>query len=151
MSSPSNLTPASVTIASWVKVDPTLSDWAWVAGHGDNVGLFVNLWDDDGVTFYYYNGSVWRNVSFHNAGLKDGQWHHIAGSFDQDTGIMSVYLDGVLVNSAYNLDTINYIHGNDFSIGSMQGWRNFKGCLDEVQFYGRALSEQDVQLLSQVP
>jgi hypothetical protein len=150
VSSPINFTPASVSIASWVKVDPSLSTWSWVASHGDNVGLFVNSSNKDGITFYYYNGSTWRNISFHNAGLKDGQWHHIAGTFDQSTGIMAVYKDGVLLNSAYNLDTISYIHGNDFSIGSMRGQRNFKGCLDEVQYYGRALSEQDIQLLSQV-
>lgn len=145
------ITAASVTVAGWVQVNPSLNTWAWVAGHGDNYGLVANRFRRDDVLFYFYNGSRWRSVGFNNTGVTDGEWHHIAGSFDSATGIISVYLDGVLLNSAFFQETISYSIGNNASLGSMQGIRNFNGCLDELQIYGRALTEQEVQTLAEPP
>ena len=64
-------------------------------------------------------------------------------------GLMAVYLDGAQLNATSTSDTIAYEIGDGFSLGSMRGQRNFKGCLDEIQVYGRGLSEQEVQQLFQ--
>ncbi|MEM8501183.1 MAG: LamG-like jellyroll fold domain-containing protein, partial [Pseudomonadota bacterium] len=139
------LTP-SVSIAGWVMINAPLSTWAWVAAQGDNYGLFV---DANGLTFYFYNGSTWRSVRHNTSEMNDGQWHHVAGSFDQATGNVDVFLNGALVNTANFQESISHTIGSGFSIGAMQGQRNFNGCLDEIQVYGRALDDSEVMTLSQ--
>ena len=121
------LTSTSVTVAGWVNVNPALNTWAWVAGQGDNYGLVVNRRNKDDLLFYFYNGSTWRSVGVLNIGIRDGQWHHIAGSFDQSTGMTSIYMDGVLLKSTSFQESIVHSIGSGFSVGSMQGQRNFNG------------------------
>jgi len=142
------LQPASLTVAGWVKPDPAWPFWSWVAGQGDNYGLYVQ---GDKIVFYFYNGSTWNNVNYDNTAVGDGQWHHLAGSFDALTGSLSIYMDGVLLNATPYPESIVYSFGTEFSIGSMQGTRNFKGCLDEIRVYGRALTGSEIQVLAQVP
>ena len=146
-----NIAAPSVTVAAWVKVNPALNTWAWVAGHGDNYGLVVNRFNSDDLLFYYFDGANWRSVGFSNTGIRDGQWHHIAGSFDVESGVASIFMNGSRLSSQVLGGVITYVHGSDASIGSMLGQRNFNGCLDEVQIYDRALTDSEVQLLGQTP
>jgi len=135
-----DLISESISLSGWVRVDNTFNKWVWVAGQGDNYGLFIQ--DSGTITFYFYHGSGW-------IGVIDGGWHHVTGTFDDANDVMAVYLDGVQLATNVTDTSMAQRHGAGFSLGSMRGSRNFKGCLDEIQLYGRALSETEVQQLFQ--
>ncbi len=136
------LKPESLTIAAYVNIPSVSGVWQWVAGHGDNYGLVINK--DGDIQFYYYNGASWPKITIDVSDLRDGQWHHIAGSFDASTGQLQVFVDGILVGSRSGSGDIVYSKGNNFHIGTMNGTRHFNGDIDELKVYNRALTEVEV-------
>ena len=145
ITSANSLRPESFTLAAYINIPTKINDWQWIGGHGDNFGLVVRA--NGTIHVYYYNGSRWPGITIDVPDLRDGQWHHIAGSFNASTGKLSAFVDGVLVGSESGDGPIVYDAGNDFHIGSMNGSRNFNGDLDEVKLYNRALNEAEVAAL----
>ncbi|RYD83600.1 MAG: hypothetical protein EOP84_07665, partial [Verrucomicrobiaceae bacterium] len=72
-----------------------------------------------------------------------GTWHHVALTFDKNAGgAARLYVDGALKASF----TANFTPATkgDFYIGSYPGSAYFKGQLDEVSLYTRALSAGEI-------
>ena len=139
------LQPAQVTVAAWIKV--TEGSWQWVASQGDNYGLYLNNHSD--LVFYFYNGSSWPSVSATSLNFTDGQWHHVVGTYDGSQ--LKVYFDGVNLASNAESAAIVYNRGAEVSLGAMQGNRLFKGQLDDVRIYDRALNDDEINTLYQSP
>ncbi|RYE21725.1 MAG: T9SS type B sorting domain-containing protein [Sphingobacteriales bacterium] len=80
--------------------------------------------------------------------ITNGQWHCVVASFEN--GIMKIYLNGVLMQTATaSFNIMNICSNADVQIGS---WWNgdqqrFKGKIDDVRFYDRALNAQEVAAL----
>lgn len=74
-----------------------------------------------------------------------GEWHQVAMTYDPDTQVKSMYLDGVLVASETTVMPSNtagfYIGTNDALA------KYFKGNLDDIAIYGKALSAAEVAAL----
>lgn len=71
------------------------------------------------------------------------------GGSAADSGVVSCYVNGVLVNSGalgseYNTLTKEAAIGGNIGVKSGQGLSPFKGCIDEVTLYGCALSAEEV-------
>lgn len=143
-----DLKPATVTVAAWVKADPAMNGPGWVAGQGDNYGLAVNRYRDGSVFFYFYDGNTWHGVSSGDVAILDGQWHHVAGVFDDATDRLYVYKDGLKVGVSSAKGPIAYPLGQGFAIGSMQGERRFVGTIDEVRVYNQVLSQSEMDTLA---
>lgn len=140
--SANGLKSESLTVAAYINIPSASGTRQWVAGHGDNYGLVINK--DGDIQFYYYNGSSWPTITIDVNDLRDGQWHHIAGSFDASTGQLQAFVDGTLVGSRSGSGDIVYSKGNNFHIGTMNGTRYFSGDMDELKVYDRALTEVEV-------
>ena len=78
--------------------------------------------------------------------VNDNQWYHIVGTWGNDDGEAKLYFNGRLLHSiAYDWTNISYPFNRMF-LGRMGGGnRPYIGYLDDVQIYGRALSEQEIQ------
>jgi len=138
------LKPKSLTVAAYVKADPSLNDWEWIAAHGDNWGLYITA---NGVAeLYYYDGGEWPNIAG-SINVRDSQWHHIAATFDDETKEMNLYIDGELEASVISTGSITYEFGNDFHIGSMNSDRKFLGVIDELRVYDKVLTETQIKNL----
>ncbi|MFM1872157.1 MAG: hypothetical protein RL398_1579 [Planctomycetota bacterium] len=77
-------------------------------------------------------------------GFHDGRWHHVAFTRDMATGRIALYVDGTLagegVGAKVPLDAPPKL-----MVGRLQpGGRGFRGDLDELQFYDRALDAGEV-------
>lgn len=84
---------------------------------------------------------------FGTTNIADGQWHHVALSYDGATA--TLYVDGVAEKtSAVVLNTGN-AGETDVNIGSQLGGANFIGELDDVRVYETALSAAAITALSQ--
>jgi hypothetical protein len=89
--------------------------------------------------------------------VNDGNWHHLALVLAADR--QSLYLDGALAGkttgAADFLDMKNNQLGTGFAAptwaGTKPGWFFYKGLLDDVRIYDRALTEQEVRLLAGKP
>ena len=71
----------------------------------------------------------------------DGEWHHVAATYDGEVG--KIYLDGEIIADAPAggglAETDDPLH-----IGDGNDERHFNGGVDEVRIYNRALAEEEV-------
>ena len=133
-------TLSSITITAYLKISSDVG-WAWIATHGDNYGFYIT--DEGKVRFYFYDGSDWPGVNG-NANVGDNQWHHVAATFNQSSGMISIYIDGNLDKSEQVSGSISYNIGSQFTIGSMMGGRFLKGSIDDLRIYDEALSQEEI-------
>jgi len=146
----------AITIEAWVK--PTFAAWN---ATNDWAMVYID-WDDPGgsnnsVHFSLYNGKVSLYISSTgadaanldgNTSLTLNQSYHIAATFD--SGTFNVYLNG-------SKDALQKVDGTVTSIFNSPytktiGVKNnaahekpFKGPIDEVRIYNRALSQAEIQ------
>jgi hypothetical protein len=81
-------------------------------------------------------------------GYHDGRWHHVAFTRDQASGRIALYVDAVLVGEA-NGSKRPLVAPPQLAIGrSLPGGRGFRGDLDEITFWRRALTAPEVAALA---
>ncbi len=86
------------------------------------------------------------NVPINPILLNDGQWHHVATTWGNEDGMVKLYLDGSLLHETEQ-GSRNYPLNNMY-LGQMAGGgRTYTGLLDDVQIYGGALSEEEIQII----
>jgi len=78
--------------------------------------------------------------------VRDNVWHHVVGMFTGSE--VQIYLDGILKESRPQA-TLPVNNSRDLYIGAAWGGgsptRHFHGLIDEVQYFGRALSLAEIQ------
>ena len=84
-----------------------------------------------------------------------GSWHHVAGVYDKETGKQMLYVDGKLVSTAThpaNNVVSPLTRYTVMNIGcSLDSKGYYKGVIDDVRLYNRALSEQEIYAIIQEP
>lgn len=81
-------------------------------------------------------------------GYHDGVWHHVAFTRDMASGRIALYVDGVLAGDAIATKA-PLSAPPKLLVGRLQpGGRGFRGDLDELQFYDRALDAAEVAALA---
>jgi hypothetical protein len=147
-----NITDA-VTLAAWVQArgDFAYPDWSGIIMRGGpNIDTFA----------LYYNGPT-QQLGFKTTGtdpswfatgansataLFDGDWHHVAATYDGKTKI--VYLDAVSVGSIASTGKIETSNGRLF-LGAGRDLNptthHVAGRIDDARLYNRGLSAADVK------
>ncbi|HZV80812.1 MAG TPA: Ig-like domain-containing protein, partial [Geobacteraceae bacterium] len=136
----------------------TVSAWIYPTGTGSDAtygGIIVNKEGEYEIA-RFANGTIqyaiansspgwtWVNTNY-VAPLNT--WTHLAWTYSAVEGKINVYANGVLVSTTSGSGNIgDYTTGmNELRIGSRQGGGQFyKGLLDEVALYKRALQAEDV-------
>ncbi len=158
-----SLNSESLGVSAWFRLDGSGSSiQALVSHHGTGSALDPYLVRvHPGGTLWVYlegnspSGPVQLIILSHNP-ITAGQWHHVAVSYDAESGVAQLYVDGLMVKEETQEMTL---HTNN--IGVMLGgdmWANgspradyLEGALDEVRLYSRPLTAADVQALCDVP
>ncbi len=136
----------SVTIATWIKA----SNWSGeneIVFWGDGSPQF-ELWDSssDVLDFIYYDGSS----SGIDAGItlpSTGEWHHIAGTYDDSTGDWKLFVDGVEKKSVNDPINPSFSGSNSLIGAHPSAGRYFDGKIDDTRVYDKALSTDEIQKL----
>lgn len=80
--------------------------------------------------------------------LQAGQWAHCAATYDRSSGLTRLYINGV-ERVSKNIGSFLLPTMGEFAIGSMSGQYSFKGQLDEVTLYDRALTTAEIAAIYQ--
>ena len=128
------------TIATWLRIDslPQIRAWLLLLGN-EGTGAHHWLLNSNGVSqLGSWNGNQAQPT------LPTGIWKHITLTFDGAT--LKAYIDGSLVTTtaaSFNLA------GLPLTAASQHVGENaFKGALDELRIYNRALSASEVSTLA---
>ena len=144
------------TFAAWVKNDDSWADRGSMihgrTGNGDEVLLeLASVFDPTfphpqvegniADAFVEDIGSGWVAVNDLSTDLADGLWHHLASTWDGDSNILRLYVDGVLVDrdSRGGMESLDI---SDFQVGLRNdGTQALTGSLADVRMYNRLLSD----------
>jgi len=141
----------SFTVAAWVYIPAQHPvQWQGVVTKGRDQDGWYGIWVNNNDRWCF--GSRWHTVIGDE--VIDG-WQHVAIVLNGSTDNRSLYIDGTLSN--YLPDTTDwYSNTGDLFIGaakvSESYYECFKGRIDEVYIYDRALNKSEIEdLMSIVP
>lgn len=113
---------------------------------------YLAMLPDGGIRFHLEEDVLTtpHGVDLETAAIPLGQWKHVAGVFDATTGTMQIYIDGVLstkINTAVRpFRDLNSNANPGVTIGNAIDYvQGFKGMIDEVSVFNRALSAEEIQ------
>jgi len=133
----------------------TVSYWIKKSDASAGMPISKGTWNQ----FYSFGSNQYSFRVYTSAGnleqysgvtYNDGNWHMLAATWSNTDGKIKIYKDGSLAatSSGSILGTLNS-QTNSLYIGAGpdMGGYYFKGVIDEVQIYPRALTEQEVSAL----
>ena len=155
------LEPSTITVDAWVK-STAPGTFRYILSKGasgclaSSYALYTG--DSGGLFFYVFNGIDFPTLSPDaGIGIWDGNWHHVAGTFDGST--VRLYVDGSEVGTGTTpVPSISIAYGlsptNDLFLGRFNGtcppelsFLSFRGDVDEVEIYNRALSATEIRAI----
>jgi hypothetical protein len=143
----------SFTVSFWVRSDQPgpgrAEDTRWYTGAGLVDAEVSGVVSDWGIA-WHSDGHIVAGTgdpdTFLDAGPghHDGKWHHVAFTRDRQSGRIALFADGVKVGEAVG-NTKSLDAPKNVAIGRLlPGGAGFRGDLDEICFYSRALTEDEV-------
>lgn len=78
--------------------------------------------------------------------VTDGEWHHVAGVFDDNTNVLQIYIDGVLETTTSDAAAPLSSTGN-LAFGSFNSSysEHFNGEIDEIRIWNTARSQAQIR------
>ena len=133
---------AGITVECWIRRDTTGGGLFQHIVNKSSSSPFRTDWElyitQTGTVSFRLEGPVSTgSVSVSNY-ITNRQWHHIAGTFSQSTGLMKLYIDGDSVasstfNSAINANTDSIYVGGIADVGFASG--RFSGQIDCIKIW----------------
>ena len=158
----------SMTVALWIKdnqnyFDSTFFPTFVADGNYSAEGSWMLATDTSGwapvgygaVAFKTYHGGSMKTLRPTLTFPDDGQWHHIAATWDSATETKAVYIDGVFAGSVVQAGALVTNEVN-VTIGASRDSagvvdRNWNGQLDEVLIYDYALDAAEIAAIVPEP
>ena len=136
------------SIDAWINPTDTGSGYRNIAEWNDGVSY--------GVYLYQYNSQIYFSVKdtsntehyFYSGQLIAGVWQHVTATYDKNTGMALVYLNGVLQGSlAVGTVTPQTSYDLYFGIRKSGNQYPFAGSMDEIEVFDRALNQNEINAL----
>ncbi|BFT95077.1 hypothetical protein MNSC_10850 [Minisyncoccus archaeophilus] len=149
----SSLNPGSgqFTVSAWVRINQVVSDTGMVLSKGNSGNLGYGLWynPNGSINSDYCNGSVRGNTTY-GTGYNDDSWHFLVSVRGSDLRTY-IYLDGFYTGSYSQVSSGSISPSNSFYIGqNLNSLQRFKGYVDDVRVYNRALSNEEIFALHSI-
>jgi hypothetical protein len=142
-----------LTVAAWIKKD-TASHWNTILSReidstwSEYFGLAV--FKNHALFSVDPDGKKYINVMDSTFIIPD-KWLLLAGTYDNDT--FKLYVNGKLIQTGFCRGPLKFSDENPLLIGGNSNDKNhstldlFKGCIDEVKIYNKALSVEEITKL----
>jgi len=135
----------SITVAAWFKAGTLDRGYETILCKGRSAWAICRDAKRDALHFTSNSGKR-RWIVAGNAGVCDGKWHHVAGTFDGSKACL--YVDGQLDAS---VATTTPLQLNDYDVCLGENLelpgRQWNGCIDEVMIFDHSLTEAEVTQL----
>ena len=142
-----------LSISTWFRTSSSNLEYACLLCRGSLLGEWASSgmwsiqWSREGLGFHVmaYSGENPVIVSANTGqNFNDGAWHHLVATYDSESGIMQIYVDGITASSKVNIYSSSIL---PVTIGvdatNIQA-TTFYGLIDELAFWNKALSEEEV-------
>jgi hypothetical protein len=145
-----DLEPKRLTIAAWVRNDGSPGNFRYIMGKGaynctnSSWGLYTG--PEGGLGFYIADTEAFHRTPLQDQSVWDGQWHHVAGTYDG--AVLRLFVDGKEVGVGTRVSTtIDYTNpAGGANIGAYptgsecgHGPLSLMGDIDGVQLWSTAL------------
>ncbi|MCK4998287.1 MAG: LamG domain-containing protein, partial [Anaerohalosphaera sp.] len=136
----------SGTISTWIKTDRLSYSWASIAGKGRWTWRLCRNATANTAAFHIdtVNGAFAANGTL---GIIDGQWHHVVGTYDDNS--LSLYVDGQLDVSVPASGAITPTADPVWIGGRSDAERFWEGSIDDVRIFNYALTAATIEALYQ--
>ncbi len=136
------------TWALWFKTDVEGQSSNLATLHGTMVLYFsggsisAQIWTNPGA-------ALWNPVNS-NVPAKSGEWYHVAATWTEEAGEITIYVNGSEKNTAVAAGKVGFKAGRQLAIGgndqmNYPGTNLFDGIIDEFRIYNRALSKDEIR------
>ena len=135
---------SNYTISSWYKIS-TIGGYQNIVSKYGASGGYAVIFNPNGILYAHTNsGTSSGNVCNSSYSESSNSWHMV--SVTLDAGIFTFYVDGIIYGACTGM---NYSLSNDattyFGRQSFGTSENFNGSLDDIGFWNRALTEDEIQ------
>jgi hypothetical protein len=142
----------AVTVSAWVRPDSAPTNVNRVVGSELANDGFILYFDASGHARFLVGDGTTTGDVVGTTVIQSGGWYHLVGTYDGTT--TSIYVNGVLEGTdGTSPATITYPAGGNTYIGGDESGgvgpeRLFKGAIDEVAIFDRALSSDEIKTLA---
>src|SRR3989338_6513170 len=149
---PFNFGTSDFAVGAWVKSSTAYAGTKFPFGHFSASLVWASSLNTSifGFSVYGSLGNIGSNKSFNAV---DTNWHHLVGVITRsgNNATITLYADGISLGS--DSGTVGNITApNPFQIGTWDGdtANGFKGTIDDVRIYNRALSADEIKRLYKI-
>ncbi len=146
---------SKISICFWMKTtDPHSGTYGMLFENyewGDNRGVYMSFASKAGMSGRVGTGGHY-SLGQNSENLDDGEWHLVVGTIDGTA--WKLYVDGILdvSGNSHGSSSNNYNSTGSLIVGGyLRNGTNqnnpFKGSMDEVRFYDRAINADEVEAL----
>ena len=135
------------TIMFWMNANAPLpgpgSQAAMLVDRRTTNGTVITM-DISGAVFVQCSGGA---NSFAGGYLPDGNWHHVAVTYDQSlTGSIEIFVDGASLGSQVNTTNWAWPPAQQLELGASHDpyWKRFDGLMDDFRLYNRILTGAEI-------
>ncbi|MCI4646805.1 LamG-like jellyroll fold domain-containing protein [Phaeodactylibacter sp.] len=135
-------TAPELTLTAWIHPYGTQAEYTGIAITESGPAAGLNFRPDMELGYHWPGGAWWWSSGLF---VPADEWSHVALVVKPD-GI-TVYLNGEPASHTFSPEAVD-LRNTALFLGSYRGWvqRGFKGLMDEVRVYDRALSIEEVRL-----
>ncbi len=142
-----NITGA-ITLMAWIKPDEQTAQIPMILIKAAAQGKYILRVDAQRhLTALFWNGEQ-RAATIRSEEVISKDWHHIAVTYDPlQTGKLRLYMDGQVIAEQTSTEAWGNPAGGPVTL-SGRGKQAFKGAVDEVRIYNRALPPDEVKQIA---
>ncbi|WP_321387174.1 LamG-like jellyroll fold domain-containing protein [uncultured Enterococcus sp.] len=135
----------SYTLSAWSKQEILVDNWQTIFQKGRETNTYYGLWrlSND----RYALGRYGNNIEVGT--VKRNEWNLLTAVYDADQHVYRMYINGALVETKYNQPYLTMRNNQNLLIGGRYSanLEYYKGQLDDIRIYKKALTTQDVSHL----
>jgi len=143
-----SLSLVTYSLLAWIKIPGVNGFWQCIIAKEGWPERNYGTWSyiDSGIIHHSFNDEAGNNVvSESTSDLNDGEWHHIAATYDKQA--TRLYVDGVLEGEAAT-DSTPAVNGFAVTIGggpeNDPGSHQLTGAIDDAAIFSVGLSGDDI-------
>ena len=152
--SPIELRSRNLTVAAWINLnnDSNVDHLFLEDNSTPTFGAFIN--SQGRLVGFIRDGSSVQLTNTTQDDLRDGFWHHVAMSFNENSKTSQLFVDGALKNTtthpSFNPATIPFnfrvigASTRDGNVAASPAPRDFNGTIDEFRVYQRILNGTEI-------